>query len=223
MSSSIRLLLTRPEAVRLGHHCTDSADEHSAAAGRDRAAQVLAISGKRRGRKFASAGHGWRNAAEQLQEKLKQAEGALKFMEQKLQEATEAAKTAEEKANVENDKVKVDAYKAHTDRLRAQWDARIKAAGAIATGAQVDNQAATDEAANQVATDEDMLAEIEGIVQQGAADHANMINEQNSSSLEQKVDALADMVKQLVTTLSPPAGNEAPPQAVPPSEPVGEV
>jgi hypothetical protein len=71
---------------------------------------------------------------DQLQQKLQQAEQALQMLEEELKTALENNEKAEDDQTIELLKIQIDEYKANTERLQAQWDARIKMAGAIATG-----------------------------------------------------------------------------------------
>jgi hypothetical protein len=124
--------------------------------------------------------------ADQLQTKLQQAEQALQVLEQKLQEVSQKASSAESDKEIEQLNVQIDAYRAETERLKAQWDARIKMAGQIAS--------ATEEG-TQVDTGSEQLPDFDAGEQQPAAVAAGQ------PSLEQKVDQLTGMVQQLVQAL----------------------
>jgi len=138
--------------------------------------------------------------ADQIQQKLQQAEQALQILEQQLHEAQAAAQEAQgatEQAKtdraVELIGKEIDAYKAETDRLNAQWQARIKMAGAIATGAKATGE-------NQVDSGSEPLPDLSEVEEQlgGAAAPTA-----DNSALEQKVDALAGMLQQLISNLGP--------------------
>lgn len=133
---------------------------------------------------------------EQLQQKLQQAEQALQWLEQQLHEAQAKAKTAEDDRAVELLKLEVDEYKAETDRLRAQWDARIKASGQMLD----DANAAEDRVVN---TGTQSLPDVGGGQTSPAAPQ--------NGALEQKVDALAQMIQQLIQSMGQQQAPASPP------------
>lgn len=141
---------------------------------------------------------------EQLAEKLKQAEGALQFMEQKLKEAQDAAKTAEDDRAVEMLQLEVDEYRAETERLKAQWDARIKAAAAIVKreeGGEGGSDAGGERSGSSVVnTGEQTLPDI-AAPNMGEAPGGS---EGQTAALEERVNQLTEMVTQLMQTLRPP-------------------
>lgn len=154
---------------------------------------------------------------DQLQQKLQQAEEALQFMEGKLKEEMEKSKELQDDKAIEILKLEVDEYQAETERLRAQWDARIKMAGAIATGertsADIENQGRQ--------TD---IAEMSAVVNTGEQQLPDVgSGGQDVASLTNKVDQLAAMVGQLVQTLQPPSAEQVPPQPGNPEAPMGEM
>lgn len=130
--------------------------------------------------------------ADQLQTRLQQAEQALQVLEGQLNEAKQAAQDASNKAEatandkeIERLKLQIDEYKAETERLNAQWQARIKMAGAIATAASGENQ---------VNSGKEQLPDLGDTVPSAMTAPA-------TAMLEEKVDQLASMVSQLVQTL----------------------
>lgn len=138
---------------------------------------------------------------EQLKEKLQQAEGALQVMEGKLKEALENQKTAEDERAIEMLKLEVDEYRAETERLKAEWDSRIAAAGAV-VDAHVAGQPPAGAGGKQVTSGEQQLPDVGG---------------GQTPGLEEKVNALHDMVTQIMEHLSPQAPPpEAPPEELPP-------
>lgn len=170
---------------------------------------------------------------DQLKQKLDQAEQALQVLEGQLHELQAQAKTAEDDKSIEMLKIEIDEYKAETERLKAQWDSRIKMAGAIATAASGDadraheadeNAAERGHAATQAASDR--VVAMAGQVTTGKQELPDVSGASagtvpQTQMLEQKIDALAAMVQQLVQTIQPPQQAEAAPQPVeePPAEP----
>ncbi len=65
--------------------------------------------------------------AQQLQQKLMQAEQALKVMEQELTKAMEENKNKENDRSIDLLKLEIDEYKAETQRLAALWSAKVAA------------------------------------------------------------------------------------------------
>jgi hypothetical protein len=131
---------------------------------------------------------------EQLQQKLQQAEQALQIMEQKWHEAEDNAKTAEDKKEVELLKIKVSEYEAETARLAAQWSARLDSATAIMDAAE------TATAAGMGAPDA------------GGGEGTLAASAQGPDALSAKIDALTQLVTQLVQ-----GGQQA---GAPPPQPV---
>lgn len=157
--------------------------------------------------------------SEQVQQKLQQAEQALKVLEQQLHEATQKAQdSANEAEQNKNDKtiellkIKIDEYKAETDRLNAQWQAHIKMATAVATG-----QGGEVGEENQVVSGREELPDLDTIETMGNAGVAPG----QPSGLEQKVDALAGMMQQLLQTLGQNQ-QQMEPVPPPPAEPPAE-
>jgi hypothetical protein len=144
---------------------------------------------------------------DQLKQKLDQAEQALQIMEEKLKEAMAQAKTDEDEHAIEMLKIQIDEYKAETERLNAQWTARIKLAGEIATG---EREGAGGE--GTVTTGEQQLPDIDV----GASPQQDGIAE-----LNQKFDQLAQMISQLVQPQQPM--EPVPPSDVSQEEPLGEM
>ena len=143
--------------------------------------------------------------ADQLQQKLQQAEQALQVLEGQLREAQQAAQdasTAADKAKFSEDvqilKLKIDEYKAITERLGMEWQGKIDAASAIVDAAQADAQAVGGEAPGLPDIDQMLGGDTQGPAEQGP-------------SLDDKVNHLTDMVGQLVQAL----GNQQQQQAAP--------
>lgn len=139
--------------------------------------------------------------AAQLQEQLKQAEGALQFLEQKLQEETAKTKELQDAKAIDLLQTKIDAFEAETHRLKAQWDARIKAAGAVISGTQTENQdrQASASLENQVVSGEQSLPDI--------------------PDMRAEIGELKDMVGHMMQMFADQqAGSVPPPTGIPPEQ-----
>lgn len=146
---------------------------------------------------------------DQLQERLKQAEGALQFMEQKLQEEMAKTKEIQDDKAIEMLKLEIEEYKAETLRLKEQWAARVDKADTIVRAHQQ-----TTGPDGQVTTGSIELPDLGGVGEG---------NEAQPSGLEQKVDQLTDMVTQLIQAFGGGQQAPAPEQAFVEQQPaVGE-
>lgn len=154
--------------------------------------------------------------AGQLQEQLQQAEAALQHLEGLLKEEMAKSKELQDDQTIELLNVQIDEYKAATERMKATWDARIKMAGAIATGQQTEatigNQERQTDIQERSADIQSFtgLAGLEQAAQQelpGTGDGAGL------AEVNSKIDQLTALVTQL-------AGMMGPPQQVP-EAPVG--
>jgi len=166
-----------------------------------------------------SMGMGAELPPEQLQEKLKQAEGALQMLEQELNKAMEAAKTAEDDRAVEMLKLEIDEYRAATERLKEQWAAKIDVGSMIADGTRAEAAVlgAEVKARQPVAgavSPRDAAQELPDIG--GGAPGPGIGQGADLSGLTQKVDQLAGMIGQLLQGLQPQQQEPLPP----PSEPI---
>lgn len=160
---------------------------------------------------------------DQLKQRLQQAEQALQMLEGQLHEAEAKAKTAEDDRAIEIIKAEIEEYRAETERLKAQWDARIKMADQIAKAANGDadrqfeaQENATDRAHAAQQAGADRVASATTDIVQGTKSlpdigDASAGTVPQTNVLEQKVDALANAVQQLLATLQPQQQEPVPP------------
>ncbi len=141
---------------------------------------------------------------DQLKQKLDQAEQALQVLEQKLQEALAESKDKQDDRAIEMLKLEIDEYEAETDRLKAQWDARVKLASEIAKRADGDGDEGAATGGGTVTTGEQTLPDIGG----GGAPAGG------GNPLEAKIDQLTALVGQLAQAI---AGGQQ--QMVEPAQP----
>lgn len=83
----------------------------------------------------SASGMGSEMPPEMLQQKLQQAEQALKVMEDELKKMMEENNQLENDKSIEMMKIAVDEYKAETERLNAEWQSEISLAQANAAAA----------------------------------------------------------------------------------------
>jgi hypothetical protein len=159
--------------------------------------------------------------AEQLQQKLQQAEQALQILEQQLHEATAKANTAENANEIEMLKVAIESYRAETERLREQWNAQLKQASNIVAAhaasskptpsAGGEGQPAAPQASRPVPAavhvplPTEVISGTETLPDIGAAAEAGVAGSGGGgpvpptmTSLEEKVDAIAGMLQQFL-------------------------
>lgn len=141
---------------------------------------------------------------DQLQEKLKQAEGALQFLEQKLHEEQAKSKELQDDKSIEMLKLEIDEYKAYTERLEARWSSRVDMANAIAKRADGEGGGGPGMSMADLGTGDggEELPELGNVGGGGEL-----------SALTQKVDQLTALISQLVQGGGGPAQQPIPPQA----------
>lgn len=144
---------------------------------------------------------------EQLQQKLQQAEQALQVMEEQLAKAMEAAKTAEDDRAVEMLKLEIDEYKAKTERMRVKYDALIKSRQLQGEGQGGGNGRLP-------------AVQVEDVIDVGL-DEGN--EETGLVQLNQKVDALAEMLGQALQAMGGGAAPEPAPVVEPAAPPPAEL
>jgi hypothetical protein len=137
-----------------------------------------------------------------LQQKLQQAEQALKVLEEELKKALEKNQSTDDDNAIKLLQTKIDDYKAQTDRLEAKWQARLTAAGTI-----IDKQNQSMEGGGSEGQPQPRIIEGPSI----DLDEAG-----TPSPLEEKVDELAGMMQQMMLLLKPPEPEPA--EAVPTSQ-----
>lgn len=180
-------------------------------------------------------GMGSQMPPEMLQQRLQQAEEALHVLEGQLKEAMANAKSEEDKNAIAMMQTEIKEYEAQTERLKAQWDARIKAASAVMQreDAQAEGDSSGDGGRNDAGNsagsgssgsppigDQDFVQLPQGDA--GAAAFGGG-EESGLAQLNQKFDALAGMLQQLLGGQQPQMEQAPPPEAQPQEPPVGEM
>lgn len=133
---------------------------------------------------------------EMLQEKLTQAEQALQWLEGQLKAEQEKSKELQDEKAIELIQTKIDAFEAETKRLAEEWDARIKAAGAVISAQSTENQN------NQAA------ATLNTKVQSGEQELPNF-------DVQAEIGELKDMVGQMMSMFADQQAGAVPPPMAP--------
>ena len=129
------------------------------------------------------------------------AEGALQFLEQQLKAEMEKSKELQDEKAIDLLNVKIDTYAAETDRLKAEWDARIKAAGAVVSAHGIESQ------------DRQAAASLDAQVQSGQQELPDI------PDMRAEIGELKDMVGNLLQLFADQqAGAVPPPTGIPPEQ-----